>query len=187
MTNQIKLTWWNSPARNAVYARWCFLVVINAAFPFFLSLIVLSRTAQFIGVLMALASFTVIYAELDLWLIDKQHLTLSKQLKTSAAIKIATPLLPFIDMLTGSASIAATTVLTGYNLEQAGINPSYNEIDTANPTDQVSATLNMALVYLTTMIDGVLLSLLVGIILLLLRGTGRIWTNVRKFMDERST
>lgn len=173
-----KTTWWNSSARNLVYARWGVLVLINALFPLFLAVGFLNNAQQFIGISLAIASFMVIYAEVDLWLIDKRYFALSKQLRTSAAIKIGTVVLPFIDMIIGMLSMAVTRMLTGFDLEKVTRHSKHYELDGVQSVD-LSILLKSSLTYLTTMIDGVLLTLLVGLILLVLRLVKKRWGRQR--------
>jgi len=168
-------SWWSSPERNLVYARWGVLVLINALFPLLLAASMLNQTPQFIGIALAIASFIVIYAEIDLWLIDQHYFTLSAQLRTSAVIKMGTVLLPFIDMVVGMFSMTITRMITGFDLKTIAHTASkHYEIDCIRCAEP-STLLATSLTYLTTMIDGVLLTLLVGLILLALRPTQKRW------------
>lgn len=164
----IKTTWWNTSARDLVYLRWSFLVIINTLFPLFLASGIIENASQLIGIFLAIASFVVIYAELDLWLISQQRLALSKQLRISAVIKFGSPLLPFIDMLCGMLSIAISKFLTGFDLERINRHAQHHMNGSVEAIER-SALLDGALTYLTTMVNGVLLTLLVGAILLLVR------------------
>lgn len=162
------ITWWNAHHRNSVYTRWILLVILNAAFPFFLSLMLAKTPSQIVGILFAVLSFIVIYAETESYLLNRNYLTLAKQLRLSAAIKISTIFLPFIDMVTGIIALGITHQLTGVDLEKS----SRTLDQRIENSQQISPTLNLSDLgasYLTTMIDGFLLSIIVAIIIGLIR------------------
>jgi len=170
-------SWWNSSTRQHVYLRWTCLVLCNAAFPFFLSMAVVKSPAQIIGVALAVISFIVIYAEVDTWAINKRHLVFSKHLRLSAAIKIATVILPFIDMICGMVAISLTHLISGINLEHVNDHHSTTTILLSSPQEA-------CLTYITTMIDGVLLSLFVAAIMLLVRFINRLRTNRKNALNN---
>lgn len=161
MNTHSTINWWNSSARNHVYARWIVLVLINALFPFLLSLSLIKSPAQFVGIMFAVLSFIVLYAEFDHWLLAKQYRSLSKQLRVSAAVKVATVLLPFIDMICGMISIELTKLITGLNLKTSSYRGGYS--------DNLSGPLEACVTYITTMIDGFLLSAVVAAIIVVSR------------------
>ena len=161
----LKQSWWSSSERHHIYSRWCLLVLINAAYPFLLSLTIINTPSQFIGVGLAIISFIIIYAETDSWLLQKQYQKLSKQLKISASLKIATFILPFIDIFTGMVAIGTTEIITGISIEKSrhymheleAIKTSYLNLE------------EMTTSYMVTMTDGLLLSLIVALVLGLIR------------------
>jgi len=155
-------TWWSSSERHHVYGRWCLLVLLNSAYPFILSLSMVNTPSHFIGICLAVMSFIVIYAEIDDWLLQQQYLTLSKQLKISASIKVATVVLPFIDIISGRIAIGITQFISGINMQH-----SRHELSVAN-TNYLDLQ-ELVTTYTATMIDGLLLSLLVALILGLIR------------------
>lgn len=167
MSKKIKFN--RSLARDtSVYTRWSWLVLLNAAFPFLLSFMVTHSSAQYIGIVLAILSFIVIYAEFDAYLIRQGYLRLSRQLRLSAIIKIATPLLPFIDMISGMIAIGATKLITGYNIESHSQITRYQASDTIH-SPQASTLVELASTYIATMINGFILSAIVAILLLLVR------------------
>ena len=170
----LNLTWWRSDERHHIYKRWVLLVLLNAAYPFLLSLMTMESNTQIVGVVLGIISFIIIYAELENYLLQHRYQTLSKQLRLSALLKVTTVFLPFIDLIVGSVSIEITKVITSINLQ------SYQ-----TKVEAYSSSLgNLKLIsaaYITTMIDGILLSLLVALIL----GLIRLIANLRRKYKEQ--
>ena len=148
-------TFWRSSERHFIYSRWTFLVLINALLPFLFSLEIITSISILLGITLAVSSFVIIYAELESWLLLKYCAQLARQLKVSAALKITTCLLPFIDLITGSISMELARWLTGINFS------------TPHKAEVIDMS-QVAISYITTMIDGFLLSMIVAFIMLLI-------------------
>jgi len=146
---------------NQVTVYWSAMVVLNAIFPFLISLGFLTTLPKLIGVLMAIATFTLLYASLDWWLLNKGKSVLSSRLRLGAFIKIFTFILPFIDLIIGAISVGATRILIGVNLES-------ERHQKALDSYYLQSALECLATYLTTMIDGLLLSAIVGVLMLLI-------------------
>jgi len=174
---QTKQTWWCSSERHHIYYRWCLLVLLNASYPFILSLSIVKSVSHLIGIALAVISFIIIYAELDDWLLQRQHQALSKQLRISASIKIATILLPFIDIVTGSIAIETTRIITGINVQHFQSTTQANDVLGLN----FLSLKELVATYLTTMIDGLLLSLFVALLI----GLIRLASNLRQEQKAR--
>jgi len=171
MNNEVPMTkntnWWNAANKDSVYLRWTLLVILNAAFPFFLAMKITQTPSQILGILFAILSFIVIYAEAEHYLLKREFKSLAKQLRLSGAIKIATVLLPFIDMLIGAIALEISRELTGISLQNRS-----RLARSVESNQTLSSTFNLGdfgASYLTTMIDGVLLSVIVAMILGLIR------------------
>ena len=158
MSNTIS-HFWSSPLRHFIYSRWTVIVLLNAMLPFFLSLEFIRNITAFTGIMLAVASFVVIYAELESWLLRQRYTQLAKQLKLAASIKIATIIYVFIDMIIGAIAIETTRWLTGINVQKVG---TYDSSFINLP--------ELAASYITTMIDGFLLSIIVALLIMVIRG-----------------
>ena len=163
----MKLSFWYSPKRFDLYMRWSFLVILNAAFPFILSLQIAQTPSHLLGILLAIITFIFAYAEVDFWLLKQKHHALAKQLRVSAAIKVSTLIFPFIDIFTGIIALDISRLLTGINITHYDVQTtSTGSYSTALESVNIAKTCAS---YLTTMINGILLSLIVIGILFIIR------------------
>ena len=157
MNNTI-LNFCSSPKRHFIYSRWAIIVMLNALYPFILwstSIGRISNIPALTGIMLAIISFVAIYAELESWLLRKHHVQLAKQLKIAASIRIVTVVVYLIDIFFGVIALEAAHLLTGVNL---------NRYSTYNLIPEITAT------YTTTMVVGFLSSILVGLLILIIRG-----------------
>jgi len=177
MTEQ-KSNWWRSTDRSAIYLRWSVLVALNAAYPFFLSLMMVKTTSQLIGIAFGILSFIIIYAETESYFLERNYTTLAAQLRLGAAIKISTVLLPFIDMITGSIALGITHQLTGVDLSSS-IKRIRTEDNLSQLIDPMLNLVELGTSYMTTLIDGFLLSIIVAMIIGLIRLIIH-WRNVHR-------
>ena len=148
--------------RRSIYAYWSLCVILNASLPFFFALGVTSTLPQYLGVAAAVISFIWIYSEFDYRLLEKNHLVWSKHIRLSAALKVLTLLAPAIEIICGAVSIALVEYLLK-SVSWLSTNTEHLDLFAAQ-----SAT-GFWVSYLITMINGTLLSLFVGLILLLVR------------------
>jgi len=95
---------------------------------------------------------------------------LAKQLKLAATIKIATFFLPLIDMITGSMALELSRILTGISLDRDSHSSEFYD---PVPTHELQFQ-ELIGAYVTTMIDGFLLSIIVMIFISVIRGIMRL-------------
>lgn len=169
-----------------LYGRWIILVLLNAILGLMFSLEILKSIGHYLGVVLAIISFIILYASLDHWLVTHQKQRLAKKLRLSAFLKAFTQVFMFIDLMCGMISLEITNfifdnlfnsqlIVSGTRRER-----SYSSITTYNePVQTIIDTLHS---YTTTMIDGFLLSIIVGVILFGLLGLGKL---TRIFSERR--
>jgi len=124
---------------------------------------------QFLGILAAVTTFIYLYSEIDYHLLNQRKFDGSKQLRISAALKLVTFLLPGIDLLTGALSISITQ---GFITSVSWLSTSNELLDLFRPQTVTGFWVS----YVITFIDGLLLSLLVGLILLMVKAVIRFRT-----------
>ncbi len=157
------------PVRRSVYTYWCICIIINASLPFFFALGMTTTLPQFLGVFAAVTTFICLYSEVDYRLLSQGKFDGSKQLRVSAALKPVTFLLPGIDLMTGALSIGITEALIK---SVSWLSSGQEHLNLFQPQDVTGFWAS----YVITFIDGLLLSLLVGLILLMVKAVIRFRT-----------
>ncbi|MDP3840019.1 MAG: hypothetical protein Q8Q54_13970 [Methylococcales bacterium] len=132
----------NITARYKIFLKWTLLVWLNAAFSFFLALGEHSQPVDIAGIICGVFTFVGIYTALDYYLIKIQAVKLGKSLFNTVLVKALTQFYPMIEIGTGMLS-------TGF-IENIGLN-------------------NLPFIsnYLTTLTDGILLSIVVALFMLI--------------------
>ncbi|PWQ95233.1 hypothetical protein [Leucothrix arctica] len=140
-----------------LFCKWTILVWLNAAFSFFMALGNSARTESAIaGMICGVFTFVVLYYLLDLRLLQQGKDTLRKWLLIGVIIKALTQFLPAIEIAAGMAAVGLVEIGVEF-AQQFGYFLSSTGLD------------SFIKIYLITVIDGVLLSLAVGIFVLLIK------------------
>ena len=134
----------NISTRYELFFKWTVLVWLNAAVSFFLAVALgeHNQPAEIVSIICSIFTFVVIYTELDYYLIKKKEIKLRKSLFIAVLLKALTQFYPMIEMVTGMLS-------TGF-IESFGLN-----------------NLSFISTYLTTLTDGILLSIVVALFMLI--------------------
>ena len=148
---------------SKIYLVWSLIVFLNTLMPLFFAHEIVKGVSGYLGILMGVISFIIFYAQVDIFLIKKNYLALSRQLKLSAAVfRPLFYLLPMIDGVIGMAAIEIAKQITGITLDS-------NIVSDMEYSTYLTAQLNFIAVYTTTIINGALLTILVSCILLIAR------------------
>lgn len=131
-------------AHHEIFIKWTALVLLNAAFGLMMNL--KASPAQAAGMFAAIATFVLIYATLDIYLQEKRLHKWQRALLAGVLLKALIQLLPVIDMMAGAIAVDLVMGTTTSKAEGGFIQ-----------------------YYLTTLVDGFLLSLVVGCFSLLAR------------------
>ncbi len=127
-----------SDNRLHLYLVWLVYVSINAAISLYLAFDLYKASLDRYGIVTGLLSFVILYAELDRLFITSKNFDFHKILVVSVVLKAATQLLPIIEI---GAGICATYLV-----------------------ESLIGNVPFLSVYLQTMIDGAILSVVVAII-----------------------
>jgi hypothetical protein len=132
----------NISARYKIFLKWTLLVWLNAAFSFFLALGEHSQPADRSGIICGVFTFVAVYTFIDYYLINRQAIKLRKSLFNTVLVKAFTQFYPAIEMGTGILSTAF--------IENIGLN-----------------NIPFLSTYLITLTDGILLSIVVALFMLI--------------------
>ncbi|MDO9213011.1 MAG: hypothetical protein Q7U23_04160 [Methylococcales bacterium] len=133
----------NISARYKLFFKWTILVWLNAAVSFAIAMDRHQQPSDIVGMICGVFTFVGIYTALDYYLIKKQAIKLRKSLFIAVLLKALTQFYPMIEMLTGS-------------------------ISTLIIKDIVWDDIPFLSTYLTTLTDGILLSIIVYLFLLII-------------------
>ena len=135
-----------------ILLKWTGLVWLNAAVSFFLALEQHRNAADVLGIVCGVFSFVFLYAAVDYLLLLRNRQKLRKMLLIGVILKALTQLYPVIEMLTGLLALKAAEL--------------------------IMPEIRFLTVYLVTVIDGVLLSLLV----MMFMGLIKLWSMVLRWL-----
>ena len=141
-----------------IYLKWCFLVGINVIVSTFFAMDIMKRPEGALGVILGILTFVFIYARMDIFLLNHGKIKWRNALYIGVAIKSLFQLFPMIDLITGAMASQMVSNLVGYDILMND-NVVFFEI------------------YLTTIIDGLLLSILA---LVLTLSSRLIYNDVKK-------
>lgn len=126
-----------------IFLKWTILVWLNAAYSFYMSLSKYSQAIEIAGITFVVFTFVIAYATVDIYPLNQNNLLLRWQLFGSVVIKMLFQIYPVIEMSSG--------------------------IIAANIVEDLIGIISFLTAFLTTLIDGFLLSLLVAIIFWLVK------------------
>jgi len=119
-------------------AKWTLLVSLNAALSFFFAMSDNRTPEEFLAMAMGVVTFIGLYVALESWALKRGRQALARRLTIAAGLKVLTQFYPVLEMWAGMvATIAISQVMT-----ERGFVP----------------------VYLITVLDGLLLSIVVGLL-----------------------
>jgi|GEM_PF-1542357 len=120
------------------YQKWGLIVVLNSIISFYFAVTMGKGPGllDVLGMLAGIATFVVVYAELESWLVREGHHKAARQLVIAALLKALTQLAPALEIAAGMISLQSVNFAIGY-------------------TPFISH-------YLTTLLNGALLSLAVA-------------------------
>jgi len=153
----------HSPCINQqkIYVTWALIVFLNTLAALYFSLEVVNEISGYLGMLMGIFTFIALYSKADIYLLNNNRITLSKQLRISACLRLFTFCFPVIDGMTGLAALHIPQLIFDIQTQ--------NNSPVAYSFDNLTPLLNFSAIYLTTIIDGILLTILVGLIILLVK------------------
>jgi len=134
---------------NNVFARWTLLVLLNVIMSILFALDMVTNVPTFMGVMFAIVVFILLYAVIDLILLNKRKESLRRALHGGAIITALSQFYPVFALLAGAMAIDAGATLTGY--------------DIGNASDR-----NFFSLFMVTVIEGLLLSVIVFIMTFLI-------------------
>lgn len=134
---------------NNVVIRWTLLVLINVILSILFASDMMKTFPAFMGVMFGIVVFIVSYSWLDLQLLKKGKKLLRRALHGGVIMTAVLQCYPIISLLAGAIAIAAGDELTGLNIN--------NEIDR-----------HFFSLFIVTLIDGLLLSIIVFIMTFLI-------------------
>lgn len=141
-----------------LFIKWTILVWLNAAFSFFVAINEHKETIDILGIICGVFTFVAIYTAIDYYLIKIKAIKLSKSIFVAVLLKVLTQFYPMIEMGTGILS-------TGF-IE----NISLNKIPFIST-------------YLITLTDGILLSIIVALLMLIVKFVA----SIIRFFNRRNT
>lgn len=130
-----------------IYLKWCFLIGINVIVSFFFAVGIMKTTAGALGIFAGIMTFVFLYARIDIYFLNRGKEKWRKALYIGVCIKSLFQLFPMIDLMTGSMAIEVVDNLFGHQI-------------------LMNDNLIFIEIYLTTVIDGLLLSVLAAILTL---------------------
>ncbi len=134
---------------NNVFARWSMLVLLNVIMSILFASDMMSTVPAFMGVMFGIVVFILVYALIDIQLFKKGKETLRRALQGGAIITALSQFYPVFALLAGAMAIDAAAILTGF--------------DIGNITQR-----NFFSLFMVTVIEGLLLSVIVFIITFLI-------------------
>ena len=130
-----------------VYLKWCFLIGINVIVSTIFVSDIMKTSTGAMGVFAGIMTFVFLYARIDIFLRGKGKEKWRKALYIGVVIKSLFQLFPMIDLLTGAMAVDMVTKLFGHDV-------------------LMTNSLVFTEIYLTTVIDGLILSVLAAILTL---------------------
>lgn len=168
--------------KRSVYSYWIVCVLINASLPLMFASDLIKTCPQYAGISAAILTFIIIYSELDSYVLKTHHADWSKQLRISGALKVLTFLLPVIETICGVISISIVEALVH---SVTWVSNAPNNSSLFSPESETGFWPS----YLVTLLTGVLLSIVVGVILLIVRATINLINliNLRNIRNAKQT
>ena len=151
----------NREQRNQTYLVWSLLVIFNAAFSLVMAATMIQHLAVYLGIIAGTGTFILLYAELELFCRSSGYTVLVRQLRLSALLKPLTFLFPVIELFTGYFAITTVHLLTGVHID-------HRQEDLIGSAISLPA-LKFVTAYLTTILQGLLLSIVVSVLLVMIR------------------
>lgn len=145
-----------------IIGKWTILIWLNAAFSFFIA-----YTSKFdslpevLGLVCGVFTFVGLYSYLDFSLLKQNKQSLRNWLLIGVLIKAVTQFLPAIQIITGMIAVSSVDAIFDH-LPKLDSHSS-DGLSSLSRNDSFIAT------YLATVIDGILLSLIVGVFVLIIK------------------
>jgi hypothetical protein len=145
-----------------LFGKWTLLVWLNAAFSFVFAVSAGFDSAQEItGIVLGVFTFVALYSCIDFRLLQQNKDSLRTWLLIGVLIKVATQFVPAIQVTTGIIAVSCIqAVFKQVSTEAISNSPRPFELSDAN---------SFIASYSATVIDGVLLSIVVGLFVLIIK------------------
>jgi len=146
-----------------IFGKWTILIWLNAAFSFFIA-----YTSNFdslnevLGLVCGVFTFVALYSYLDFSLLKRNKESLRKWLLIGVVLKAVTQILPAIQIITGMIAVSCVGVIFRH------VVPGFKNY-ASDGFSAISSRDSFMATYLATVIDGILLSVILGVFVLIIK------------------